>query len=220
MLARRVLPDTGVKTAIAYGLCVLCFVAAVFSKTVTCTFPAALALVLWWKRGTVSRRDWLMLLPLLPGIALGVAKLTSGMERWNVGATGPDFVFSFAQRVLIAGRAVWFYAGKLLWPHPLSFTYPHWTIDPGALWQWIFPAAVMIVLAALLLLRKRLGRGPLVAALFFVGTLFPALGFVNVYPMRFSFVADHFQYLASIGLIVLAIGTCCRSCECKPGMMG
>jgi tetratricopeptide (TPR) repeat protein len=39
--------------------------------------------------------------------------------------------------------------------------------------------------------------------LFFTGTLFPALGFVNVYPMRYSFVADHFQYLAAIGLIVL-----------------
>ena len=47
-------------------------------------------------------------------------------------------------------------------------------------------------------------HGPLVAVLFFIGTLFPAWGFVNVYPMRFSFVADHFQYLASIGLIVLA----------------
>ena len=43
------------------------------------------------------------------------------------------------------------------------------------------------------------GRGPLVAVLFFAGTLGPALGFINVYPMRYSFVADHFQYLASIG---------------------
>jgi tetratricopeptide (TPR) repeat protein len=40
--------------------------------------------------------------------------------------------------------------------------------------------------------------------LFFAGTLFPALGFINVFPFRYSFVADHFQYLASVGLIVLA----------------
>ncbi len=44
------------------------------------------------------------------------------------------------------------------------------------------------------------------AVLFFVGTLTPALGFFDVYPMRYSFVADHFQYLASIGLIVLVVG--------------
>ncbi|MGB6042701.1 MAG: tetratricopeptide repeat protein [Pirellulales bacterium] len=60
--------------------------------------------------------------------------------------------------------------------------------------------AVPIVLG---LLRHKLGRGPLAAALLFGGTLFPALGFFNVYPMRFSFVADHFQYLASVPMIVL-----------------
>jgi tetratricopeptide (TPR) repeat protein len=32
----------------------------------------------------------------------------------------------------------------------------------------------------------------------------PALGFFDVYPMRYSFVADHFQYLASAVLIALA----------------
>ena len=33
------------------------------------------------------------------------------------------------------------------------------------------------------------------------GTLFPALGFVNVFPFRYSFVADHFQYLASMPIL-------------------
>ena len=50
-------------------------------------------------------------------------------------------------------------------------------------------------------------RAPLAALLLFVGTLFPALGFFNVYPFRFSFVADHFQYLASLAIIAfLAAG--------------
>src|SRR5262249_50516951 len=51
------------------------------------------------------------------------------------------------------------------------------------------------------LARRRIGRGAVVAACFFVGTLVPALGFINVYPMLYSFVADHFQYLASLGVI-------------------
>src|SRR5689334_22993860 len=67
----------------------------------------------------------------------------------------------------------------------------------------MFVAACAAVLFALWRLRGRLGKGPLVAALFFGLTLAPALGFVNVYPMRFSFVADHFQYLASLGPIAL-----------------
>jgi protein O-mannosyl-transferase len=49
------------------------------------------------------------------------------------------------------------------------------------------------------MLRKRT-RGPLAAWLFYVGSLFPALGFFNVYPFLFSYVADHFQYLASMGV--------------------
>lgn len=53
-------------------------------------------------------------------------------------------------------------------------------------------------------LRDRIGRAPLAAALFFSGTLFPALGFFSVYPMRFAYVADHYQYLASLGVIVPA----------------
>jgi tetratricopeptide (TPR) repeat protein len=52
--------------------------------------------------------------------------------------------------------------------------------------------------------QERAARAPLAGLLFFVGTLFPALGFLNVYPFRYSYVADHFQYLASLGLIVPA----------------
>jgi len=94
------------------------------------------------------------------------------MEQWNVGAKGPEFVFSTAQRILIAGRAIWFYFGKILWPANLAFIYPRWHIDPRATWQWLFPAGVVIVIGILWILRSRIGRGPLAAVLFFVGTLF------------------------------------------------
>jgi tetratricopeptide (TPR) repeat protein len=108
-------------------------------------------------------------------------------------------------RCLVAGRILWFYGGKLVWPWPLMFFYPRWVIDSHQGWQYLFPLAAMGVAVALWFTRHRIGRGPLVAVLFFGGTLVPALGFFNVYPMRFSFVADHFQYLASIGLIVLVV---------------
>ena len=49
---------------------------------------------------------------------------------------------------------------------------------------------------------SRRWRGPLAGFLFFAGTLFPALGFFNVYPFQYSWVADHFQYLACLGIIV------------------
>ena len=69
--------------------------------------------------------------------------------------------------------------------------------------QYFFPLSFLFILFALWKAKTYIGRGPLTGLLFFSGALFPALGFINFYPMRFSFVADHFQYLASIGLITL-----------------
>jgi tetratricopeptide (TPR) repeat protein len=178
------------------------FLAALLSKTVTCSLPAALLLVCWWKQGRVPRGD---ILPLLPFFALGMGLglMTAWMEKFHVGAQGAEWSLTLADRGLIAGRALWFYAGKLVWPAHLTFIYPRWKIEPAVWWQWLFPVAAVGVVAGLWLGRRRIGKAPLVAVLFFAGTLGPALGFVNVYPMRYSFVADHFQYLASVGLITL-----------------
>jgi len=185
-----------------YALSLVLFVAALLSKTVTATLPAALLLVIWWKRGRPTRRDLVTLGPmLLLGAGMGVA--TALIERASVGARGGAWDLSVVERVLLAGRALWFYAGKLALPRRLTFIYPRWQIDDGVWWQYFYPAAVVAVVAALWSGRRRLGRGPLVGVLFFAGTVFPALGFANVYFFRFSFVADHFQYLATPGLIAL-----------------
>jgi tetratricopeptide (TPR) repeat protein len=197
-----------------YAAVLVLFFCALMSKTVTCTLPAALLLVLWWKR---ERLGWRDILPLVPLFALGIASglLTAWMEKGHVGAVGEDWNLSFLDRCLIAGRVISFYAVKLVWPHPLIFIYPRWQIDAGQWWQYLYPLAVLAVIAGLWFGRRRLGRAPLVSILFFAGTLFPALGFFNVYPMRFSFVADHFQYLASAGLIALIVATVCRLADLR-----
>jgi hypothetical protein len=185
-----------------YVLALCLFALALLSKTVTVTLPVALLLAIWWKRGRLSwRRD---VVPLLPLFALSLADglLTIWVERKVIGAEGSEFELSLLQKPLLAGRALWFYVGKLAWPTNLTFIYPRWQLDPAQLWQWFFPAAAVLLLVALWGIRKQF-RGPLAAMLFFVGTLAPVLGFLNVYFFRYSFVADHFQYLASLGIIVL-----------------
>ncbi|MGD1019354.1 MAG: tetratricopeptide repeat protein [Verrucomicrobiia bacterium] len=187
-----------------YSLAIALFLCALLSKTVACSLPAVLVLLIWWKRGRVEKRDIEVLSPMfLLGIPLGL--MTAWLEKHHVGASGAEWSLSILQRCLLAGRASWFYAGKLFWPHPLIFIYPRWTIDPGVWWAYLFPAAALAVLLALWSLRSRIGRGPLVGALCFAGTLAPALGFFDVFPFRYSFVADHFQYLASVGIIAVAV---------------
>lgn len=187
-----------------YAVALVLFVLALLSKTVTSTWPAAMVLVLWWQRGRISVRDVGRLAPFFV-LGVGMGLVTAALERQHVGATGAEWAFSPDDRVVIAGRVVWFYVGKLLWPAKLTFIYPRWDIDPGQAWQWAGAAMTVAVAVVLFSLRNRIGRGWAAGWLFFVGTLFPALGFFNVYPMRYSFVADHFQYHASVGVIATVV---------------
>jgi Tfp pilus assembly protein PilF len=194
-----------------YPLVVLLFLCALLSKTVTCSLPAVLVLLTWWKTGRVEKRDVWTLTPLFVlGAGLGLA--TVWLEKHHVGAEGADWSLSILQRCLLAGRALWFYAGKLIWPHRFAFIYSRWEIDASVWWQYLFGFAAVVVVVALWMLRRRIGRGPLVAALVFGGTLLPALGFFDVFPFRYSYVADHFQYLAGIALIVLVATAGARFC--------
>ena len=177
------------------------FLLALLAKTVAATLPAALLVVLWWRRGRLEfRRD---VAPLLPwfGPAIGAGLVTAWVEKYFIGAQGTGFALDWGQRVQLAGRALWFYAGKIFWPGELVFIYPRWLPDPARWSDFLYPTGAVAVAAACLFWARK-NRGPLAALLFFAGTLFPALGFVDVFPFLFSFVADHFQYLASLGLIV------------------
>jgi tetratricopeptide (TPR) repeat protein len=181
------------------------FILALLSKSVTATLPAALLVVAWWQRGSLSwRRDFV---PLLPWLALGLASglLTAWVERHFGGAEGTAYTLGGFQRCVLAGRVTVFYLSKLFWPANLVFIYPHWDLAVPLGGQVLYPVGVAGALAVLGFARER-ARGPLAALLFFMGTLFPALGFVNVFPFVYSYVADHFQYLASLGIIALVCG--------------
>jgi tetratricopeptide (TPR) repeat protein len=190
------------RNLVSYAAALVLFVLGLMSKTVIATLPAAMLVIFWWKRGKLSwKQD---VLPLIPFFLLGTAAglVTTWLERNLIGAEGSDFNYSFLERALIAGRVIWFYLSKLFWPLDLIFVYPQWQVSETVWWQYLFPAAVLLLLGVLAWL-SRWCRAPLAALLFFIGTLFPVLGFLNVYPFRYSLVADHFQYLASLGIIAL-----------------
>jgi tetratricopeptide (TPR) repeat protein len=148
-------------------------------------------------------------LPLLPwfiaGLALGL--MTVHFERDLWGASGGEYDLTTAQRVLLAGRAAWFYLAKLAWPTNLTFFYEQWTIDTQVWWQWVYPVTVLAVLIVAWSVRARVGRGLLAALLLFGGTLVPGLGFFNLYWHIYTYVCDHVQYLASIAIFGLVAAT-------------
>lgn len=185
------------------------FILGLLTKTVVATLPAALLVVFWWRRGSLSwSRD---VQPLLPWFALSLAAglFTAWAERKLIGAEGAAFDLTLAQRCLLAGRAVWFYLGKLFWPEGLTFFYPRWTLDASDFLPWLPLVGLLAVVGALVYFRAR-SRAPAAVLLLFVGSLFPVLGFFNVYPFQYSFVADHFQYLASLAVLALAAAALAR----------
>ncbi len=184
-----------------YFLALGFFILALLSKSVTATLPAALLLLLALRKPSLGlRRD---VAPLLPWLAIGAASglFTAWIERNFIGARGEAFSLGAVERCFLAGRIVWFYLGKLFWPAPLTFIYPHWQV--AETWGWSLGILALAAAFAWLWAIRKWSRAPFVALLFFVGSLFPALGFVNVYPFIFSYVADHFQYLACLGVIAL-----------------
>ncbi len=187
-----------------YALALLCGLAALLSKPSTVILPLALLLGMWWERGHWRRVDLLRVVPFFI-LSLGMSALTVVEQRgqilrertaeWNLG---------MAERFVIAGKAVWFYAFKLVWPVRLTFVYPHWDLKAGAVLSWL-PLGGLIATAAILWARRQQpwARAGLFGGGFFVVALLPVLGFFDVFYFRYSFVADHFQYLASVGLIAL-----------------
>ena len=186
-----------------YGLALACYGLALSAKTTACTLPAALLLVLWLKKMPIGWRRLAQVGPFM-GLGIGMGLVTVWWERFHQGTQGAVFSIGAVERVLIASRALWFYAGKLVWPANLTFSYPRWTIsvlDPAAYVWLLMTVAVGVVIWRG---RRRLGRGVEVAAMFFAATLGPVLGFIMLWTFRYTFVADHYQYLACLGPLALA----------------
>ncbi|MCZ6785062.1 MAG: tetratricopeptide repeat protein [Proteobacteria bacterium] len=189
----------------AYGTSLALAALALTAKTTACTLPAAQVLVLWARGRAVDARRWLQIAPfLLLGLAMGGVSLL--WERTHQGTVGERFALAPLESLLVATRAVWFYLGKLVWPVDLTFSYPKFSVDPSDPLQYGWLVAGAILVLGLWAARGRIGRWPLAAAVFFVATLSPVLGFVPLFTFFYSHVADHYQYVACIGPIALAAG--------------
>jgi tetratricopeptide (TPR) repeat protein len=189
-----------------YGLSCAAFLAALLSKTVTVTLPVVLVLLIWWQHRRLTARDVLRVVPFLVlGAAMACVTIWFESTLVEIGREQWGAELSLPQRILIAGQAFWFYVGRVVWPAGLSFIYPRWAIDAANWVQYLYPAAAVVLLPALWLLRRRVGIGPLLAVLCFAVTLGPVLGFINFYYMAYSLVADRFLYVPSMAIVAAIV---------------
>ncbi len=184
---------------IDYFISFLLFVPALLSKSVSVAFPAALLIWLWLLNKKLTLKRFGHLLPFF-----SAAIMYAFFDIRLAGQAEPlHFSYSMPEKFIIAGKAFWFYLSKLVWPAKIRAVYPHWTINPEKLHQFLFPLAAIALYLALFISSRKTGKGPSAAFLFFGINLAPVLGFIEFGYMRYSFAADRFQYLASAGPIVL-----------------
>lgn len=186
-----------------YALALVVYVLALSAKSTACTLPAALLLILWLKKTPITKQRLIQIVPFVV-LSIGMGVLAIWWERYHQGTNRMVFQFlSPIERILVASRAVWFYLSKLIWPSNLTFIYPKWNISPAHVLDYIWLLAGIVLCVAIYFLRRYVGRSVEVAAAFFVATLSPVLGFIMLFTFRYTFVADHYQYLACIGPIAL-----------------
>lgn len=199
-------PDRGSLYWLSLGL----FAASLLAKTATVTFPLVILGILWWRSKRLTRQDLERVFPFfLVASFIGVINIwwyaTPAVSAGNNSAT-----VLFAARVVTAGFDLWFYLGKALWPHPLMFVYPAWTFDPHKIGAAI-PALLVLGISGLLWWRRKTPWGGLLLGAwgYYLVVLLPVLGFFDIYFMRYSPVADHWQYVAIPAVLaVLSEGIC------------
>jgi tetratricopeptide (TPR) repeat protein len=189
-----------------YALALLLYGPALFSKTTASTLPAAMLLVLWLRKQPIGWRRFLQIVSFFCyGVGIGLLSMWCEAHSGNYGEA-LRYSYGAVGRLLIATHALWFYAAKLAWPTQLTFIYPRWEINPHDPRQYIWLIGCVAVALLLWWRRQAIGRGPVAAVVFFGAALSPLLGFIPVYTFRYSFVANHYEYVASIGLIALFAG--------------
>jgi len=188
-----------------YAASVLLFLLAMLSKASVAMLPAVLVLCRLWMSRPWRWRDAVRLGGLLV-VAVSLSLVTVWFQKHSAGAHGYEWSAGFAERTAVAGHIIWFYLTKTLVPYKLMFVYPKWHIDPRSLTSYV-PMAGVIALAGVFVWKWRVwGRCMFVGLGTFVVCLFPVLGYFDMFYMKYSYVADHWQYLASMGAIAWAVG--------------
>ena len=196
-----------------YGFVAGAMVLALLSKPMAVTFPCTLLLLDFWPLRRWPEKSWRALavekLPLF-GLVVAHSVLTwlvqsgSGAaqfgERFSLGVRAANAVVSYVR-----------YVGKTLWPEslaPLYFHPGHWPI------AWVAGAvAALLAVTALAWRVRQKNPAVLFGWLFFLGTLVPVIGLVQVGAQA---MADRYMYVPIVGLFTAAVWSLAALVEAWP----
>jgi tetratricopeptide (TPR) repeat protein len=185
-----------------YGVGLTMFVFGLMSKAMLVTMPCVLLLLDYWPLERFKPgRVWQLVMEKIPFFALAVAaSIVTYVVQKQGGAVATVDYLPLGARVGNTLISYCRYLGNIFWPTDLAVLYPH----PGYwLLEQVLLAGVFLCGISMLLFVKR-GRYPylLMGWLWFVGTLVPVIGLVQVGGQA---MADRYTYIPSLGMLIIAI---------------
>lgn len=183
------------------------FVLGLMSKPMVITLPFVLLLLDYWPLGRIrgGHADATaaplskLVVEKLPLIALSAASAVITMQAQRAGgAMRSTAQFSLAVRLENAVMAYAMYLWKMIWPSHLSPIYPH-PGDSLAGWQ-VGTSALVLLAVTAVALKFRARRYLLTGWLWFLGTLVPVIGLVQVGDQA---MADRYAYIPLVGIFIM-----------------
>ena len=190
-----------------YLLALLAFAAGLSAKPMLVTLPCAMLLLDLWPlgrwSGATTRRRLALVVEKLPFFALAAAScVLTSLAQSAGGAMKAVECFPLSVRIANALVAYGLYLAKLFWPADLAVLYPSFGEMPPAE-NIVLAFAVLAVLSGAALFALRRGRAwAAVSWLWFLGTLVPVIGLVQVGGQT---MADRYSYIPSIGMFLVVV---------------
>ena len=190
-----------------YLLSLLFFALGLMSKPMLVTWPFVMLLLDWWPLNRMRNAECGMwnfknlVLEKIPFFALAVAAsvVTFAVQK-QAGAVMPVEGFTFGARVGNALISYCRYLGKTFWPTDLAVYYPHSGHWPLA--EVLLAVAFLCAISAISFLKRERYPYLLMGWLWFVGTLVPVIGLVQVGEQA---MADRYTYIPSLGMLILIV---------------
>jgi Flp pilus assembly protein TadD len=181
-----------------YLLVTVAYALSLMSKAQTITFPFALLLLDYWplrRVGPVNSRFFKLVLEKIPWFALSAASalITIKVEADATQSTLPLWAH-LANAVVSYGK----YLGKTLWPVDLAIVYPHPGLAISAAAVALASFVIVGITIVVVLFRER--RPFFVGWFWFLGTLVPMIGLVQI---SVHAMADRYAYIPLLGIFVI-----------------
>jgi protein O-mannosyl-transferase len=210
---------------IFYCLSLLLFALGLMSKPMLVTLPFLLLLLDYWPLDRFQIKDqrskiknFLCLLSeKLPFLSLAIASSIITLRVQNQGGTISSLQeYTLPGRMANAVASYLRYLGSTVWPADLAVFYPHPAIShlgQWPAWEVWAGAALLVALSALALLRLRPQPWFAVGWFWYLGTLLPVIGIIQVGSQA---MADRYTYIPLIGIFIIGTWAVAEFLSARP----